>query len=80
VREQLVPAGLDVLVVGRPRWGRDGLVLEPAGQGTGTSPLTDRELSEHAYQLAAREGRSVRPLLLAAGVLFLLGLIAAAAA
>jgi hypothetical protein len=86
--EQVVPAGLAVLAVGRPRRDGSGVVLEPiapvepggsvASGGSGITALTDGELTRHVEDAAELRARFVSPLVLCGLALFLLGLWGAA--
>jgi hypothetical protein len=77
--EQLVPAGLAVLAVGRPRRDGTGVVLEPTGSaGSGITALTDGELRRYVDDAAELRARFVSPLVLCGLALFLLGLWGAA--
>jgi hypothetical protein len=77
--EQVVPAGLAVLAVGRPRRNGTGVVLEPTGSaGSGITALTDGELTRYVHDAAGLRARFVSPLVLCGLALFLLGLWCAA--
>jgi len=78
--EELVPAGVAVLAVGRPRRQAAGVVLEPSEslESSGITALTDHELIDHLDGAADLRARFVTPLVLCGLALLILGVWAAA--